>query len=87
MVLGAEVYGVNASGVGAPRQLATVDQRTEYARAAGIDEVIVMVFTAALASTTAEDFAIESWSIGSGVVHRAELPVRPRQQGRRRAPG
>ena len=64
-----------------------LDQRTEYARAAGIDEVIVMVFTAALASTTAEDFAIESWSIGSGVVHRAELPVRPRQQGRGRAPG
>ena len=37
----------------------TVDQRAEYARAAGIDEVIVMPFTPALAGTTAEEFAIE----------------------------
>jgi FAD synthase len=43
----------------APRQLTTVDQRAEYARAAGIDEVIVMPFTPTLASTTAEEFAIE----------------------------
>ena len=37
----------------------TVDQRIEYARAAGIDEVIVMPFTPTLAGTTAEEFAIE----------------------------
>jgi len=43
----------------APRQLMTVDQRTKYARAAGIDEVIVMTFTPTMASTTAEEFAIE----------------------------
>ena len=43
----------------APHQLMTVDQRAEYARAAGIDEVIVMPFTPTLASTTAEEFAIE----------------------------
>jgi len=43
----------------APRQLMTVGQRTEYARAAGIDEVIVVPFTPTLASTTAEEFAID----------------------------
>ena len=43
----------------APRQLATVGQRTEYARAAGIDAVVVMPFTPALASTTAEEFVVE----------------------------
>ena len=42
-----------------PHQLTTVDQRAEYARAAGIDEVIVMPFTPTLAGTTAEEFAIE----------------------------
>ena len=43
----------------APHQLMTVDQRIEYARAAGIDEVVVMPFTPSLAGTTAEEFAIE----------------------------